>query len=47
MPGPRPDVHSDHPHEPERRAKGKQPETAPAGEAVEPWEGPPRDKLDD
>ena len=33
MPGPRPDVHSDHPSEPERPGKGKQPETVPDGQA--------------
>lgn len=41
MPGPRPDPGSDHPREPERDGKGKQPDTAPDGQAVSGFPEPP------
>lgn len=41
MSGPRPNTGSDHPREPERKGKNKQPETAPAGEAASGFPEPP------
>ena len=41
MPGPHPNTRTDHPDEPERPGKGKQPETAPDGKAVSGFPEPP------